>query len=186
MDLCTGTAGVAVEMARSAGCRVVGIDLSGVMLQRALTKVREEGLRDEIALARGRAESLPFPESCFDAVCFTFLLRYVDDPEVTIREIARVLKPGGRIASLEFGIPENPALRALWHVYARGILRMATAPLSRGWRHVGGFLGLSISRFYDSWTVEQLSEMWVNSGITDVRAERLSLGGAVVMWGTKQ
>ena len=186
MDLCTGTAGVAAEIARSAGCRVAGTDLSGAMLQRARAKVRSEGLQDVIELVRGRAESLPFTGSCFDAVCFTFLLRYVDDPAATIREIVRVLKPGGRLASLEFGIPESPALRVLWHVYARGILRAAAAPISPGWRQVGGFLGPSIARFYDSWSVELLTEMWVNSGIPDVRVERLSFGGAVVMWGTKE
>ena len=186
MDLCTGTAGGAAEMVKSAGCRVVGIDLSTGMLQHARSRINEAVLQDDIRLARARAESLPFVDGRFDAVCFTFLLRYVDDPETTIKEIVRVLRPGGRLASLEFAIPESRALRALWHIYARGVLPVATAPMSVGWRRVGAFLGASISRFYRSWSVERLRDTWVDSGMLDVRIERLSFGSAVVMWGTKK
>ena len=186
MDLCTGTAGVAVEMVKSAGCRVVGIDLSSGMLQHARSKINAAAMQDDIRLARARAESLPFVDGRFDAVCFTFLLRYVDDPETTIREIVRVLRPGGRLVSLEFGIPESRALRALWHVYARGVLPMATAPMSKGWRQVGAFLGASIPEFCSSYSVERLREIWIASDMLDVSIERLSFGSAVVMWGTKK
>ena len=173
-------------MVKSAGCRVVGIDLSSGMLQHARSKISSAAMQSDILLARARAESLPFVDGRFDAVCFTFLLRYVDDPETTIKEIVRVLRPGGRLASLEFAIPESRALRALWQIYTRGVLPMATAPISAGWRQVGAFLGTSIPEFCGSYSVERLRGIWIASDMLDVSIDRLSFGSAVVMWGTKK
>ena len=185
MDLCTGTAGAAIQMVRTFECRVVGVDLSEEMLRQARRRVRKARLERNITLIAGRAESLAFLDGCFDGVCFTYLFRYVEDPEATLREIVRVLKPGGRLASLEFGLPENIMVRSLWYAYTRGVLPLASGLISRGWREVGAFLGPSISRFYGSYTVEQIQQMWVNLGISDVQVKRLSLSGGVVMWGTK-
>ena len=185
MDLCTGTAGVAIEVTRAYGSRVVGVDLSRDMLLRAMVKVRNKGLDKRIDLVAGRAESLGFPDAIFDAVCFTYLLRYVEDPDATLREVVRVLKPGGRLASLDFGVPENVVARALWYAYTRGVLPLSAAVVSRGWREVGTFLGPSISRFHRGYPVERVLKMWLDSGIPDVQVSRLSLGGGVVMWGSK-
>ncbi len=185
LDLCTGTAGVAMQTARTHHCRVVGVDLSPKMLSRAEYNLSSNGLADQVTLVMGRAENLAFADNCFDAVCVTFLLRYVDDPDSTMLEIIRVLKPGGCLLSLEFGVPPNPLARVLWQVYTRGVLPLAGALVSRGWRNVGEFLGPSISHLYQSYTVDNLRELWVRLGIRDVQVKRLSLGGAVVMWGTK-
>ena len=185
LDLCTGTAGVAMQTARTHHCRVVGVDLSPKMLSRARHNLANNGLAGRVPLVMGRAEDLAFADDCFDAVCVTFLLRYVDDPEATMLEIIRVLKPGGRLVSLEFGVPPNPVARLLWHVYTRGVLPLAGALVSRGWRDVGGFLGPSISHLYQSYTEDNLRDLWLRLGMRDVRVKRLSLGGAVVMWGAK-
>ena len=185
MDLCTGTAGVAVQVARAYQSQVVGVDLSTAMVRRAQRKISRDSLEGRVSLVMGRAENLSFTGACFDAVCVTYLLRYVDDPEATLREIVRVLKPGGRLLSLEFGVPENRIARALWLAYTRGVLPVAAALISPGWRDVGAFLGPSISRLYQSYSEEDLQCMWVQLGIRDVRVKHLSLGGAVVMWGTK-
>ena len=185
LDLCTGTAGVAMQTARTHHCRVVGVDLSPKMLSRARHNLANNGLAGQVPLVMGRAEDLAFADDCFDAVCVTFLLRYVDDPESTMLEIIRVLKPGGRLVSLEFGVPPNPVARLLWHVYTRGVLPLAGALVSRGWRDVGGFLGPSISHLYQSYTEDNLRDLWLRLGMRDVRVKRLSLGGAVVMWGAK-
>ena len=67
----------------------------------------------------GRAERLPFPDETFDALTFTYLFRYVDDPAAAMRELARVVRPGGTIATLEFHVPEQPLLRAGWYAYTR-------------------------------------------------------------------
>ena len=124
-------------------------------------------------------------DACLDGVCVTFLLRYVDDPEATLREIVRVLKPGGRLTYLEFGVPENRIARILWYAYTRGVLPLAGALVSPGWRKVGSFLGPSISRLYQSYPETDLRDIWVTLGMQDVRVKHLSLGGGVVMWGTK-
>ncbi len=185
LDLCTGTAGVAMQMTRINHCRVVGVDLSPKMLSRAEHNLSSNGLASQVALVMGRAENLAFADDCLDAVCVTFLLRYVDDPESTMLEIIRVLKPGGRLLSLEFGVPPNPIARVLWHVYTRTVLPMAGALVSRGWRNVGAFLGPSICHLYQSCNEDNLRELWHRLGMLDVQVKRLSLGGAVVMWGTK-
>ena len=185
MDLCTGTASVAIDVARAFGSRVTGVDLSGEMLRRARSNVGRAGLEENIAMIAGRAESLPFLDARFDAVCFTYLLRYVESPEATLREIVRVLKPGGRLASLEFGVPTNTIARGLWYAYTRGVLPLASGVISPGWREVGTFLGPSICRFYRCHSVGQIQRMWADLGILDVQVKRLSLGGGVVMWGTK-
>ncbi len=185
LDLCTGTAGVAMQTARTHHCRVVGVDLSPKMLSRAQRNLSSNGLGGHVALVMGRAENLAFADNCFDAVCVTFLLRYVDDAESTMLEIIRVLKPGGRLLSLEFSVPPNPVARVLWRVYTRAVLPMAGALVSRGWRDVGAFLGPSISHLHQSYNENNLRELWLRLGILDVQIKRLSLGGAVVVWGTK-
>ena len=185
LDLCTGTGRVAMEVVGRSPSRVLGVDLSAGMLDQAGRRVRLKGLDKDIALVRARAEGLPFPNGCFDAVCFTYLLRYVEAPEPTMREIVRVLKPGGRLASLEFGVPANGTVRGLWYFYTRAVLPLAAGLISPGWREVGKFLGPSISRLYRSYTLEDIRGMWRDSGVPDAQVEPLSLGGAVVMWGTK-
>ena len=185
LDICTGTAGVAIKIARTSGAKVVGVDLSQGMLQLGQENVAKTGLKANVALLLGRAEALAFADARFDAVCFTYLLRYVEDPRATLREIVRVLKPGGSLVSLEFAVPENLVVRSLWNVYTRLVLPLATRPISHGWRYVGTFLGPSISGFYRSYSIEDIRSMWADLGISDVRVKRLTLGSGVVMWGTK-
>ena len=185
LDLCTGTAGVAIEAARRDGPRFVGVDVSSGMLSRAQSRVREEGLSDRIDLLEARAESLPFADDSFDVVCFTFLFRYVEDPTATLKEVVRVLKPGGRLASLEFCVPPNKAARVLWYAYTRTAMPLAMGLLSPGWREVGKFLGPSISRFYRKHPLREIRRMWLEAGISGVGMQLLSLGGAQIMWGSK-
>ena len=197
LDICTGTAGVAVDIAGASGARVVGVDLSGGMLRLGQENVAKAGLEDEVALLLGRAEALAFADSSFDAVCFTYLLRYVDDPRATLGEIVRVLKPGGSLV-LDFGVPRNVGLwgtaelphqglvvRNIWLAYIRLVIPLITNAISPEWRRLGAFLRPSIMGFYRSYSIEDISGMWVDVGISDVRVKRLSLGGGVVMWGTK-
>ncbi len=102
-----------------------------------------------------------------------------------MREIIRVLKPGGRLLSLEYSVTQNPIARVFWRVYNRTVLHMAGALVSRGWRDVGAFLGPSISHLHQSYNEDNFRDLWLRLGILDVRIKRLSLGGAVVVWGTK-
>jgi demethylmenaquinone methyltransferase/2-methoxy-6-polyprenyl-1,4-benzoquinol methylase len=181
-DVATGTAAVAIELAHAApGRTVVGVDQSAQMLAAGRARVEHAGLSDRIELREGRAESLPFGDGELDALTFTYLLRYVDDPAATMRELARVVRPGGTLAMVEFAVPHGP-WRPLWELYVRVGLPLAGAAVSPGWREVGRFLGPSIIDFHSRVSLE---ELWRDAGIRDVRSRRMSLGGGVVVWGTR-
>ena len=186
LDVCTGTGLVATDIALSTGSRVVGVDLSDRMMEQASHNLRDSDLGSSVSLVKGRAESLPFSDRSFDAVVFTYLLRYVEDPPATLRELARVLRPGGQMASLEFYVPQGPVLHPLWLLHTRMVMPLGTRVLSPGWRAAGSFLGPSISQFYREHSLEDVGQMWARAGIGDVRTKVLSLGGAVVMWGRKE
>ncbi len=112
---------------------------------------RRPELAARIELLQGEAERLPFADREFDHLTFTYLLRYVDDPAATLAELARVVKPGGRIASLEFGLPDPPLWRPLWWLYTRVGLPVLGRPFGRDWYEVGRFLGPSIEALYERW-----------------------------------
>ena len=111
LDVATGTGMVARALVSCYGCQVVGLDQSADMLA--------AGSADGRPLVRAQGERLPFADESFDHVTFTYLLRYVDDPAATIRELTRVLRPSGRLAAHEFGVPANPVWRFLWRLYTR-------------------------------------------------------------------
>jgi demethylmenaquinone methyltransferase/2-methoxy-6-polyprenyl-1,4-benzoquinol methylase len=185
LDVASGTAAVAIELARRAPSReVIGVDQSTEMLSAGRARVRAAGLSDRIDLREGRAESLPFGDAEFDALTFTYLLRYVDDPAATMRELARVVRPGGTIAMLEFGVPSG-IWRLLWEPYVRVALPAAGALVSPAWRDVGRFLGPSIRGFHERYPLDGLLELWRQAGIGDVHVRRLSVGGGIVMRGTR-
>jgi len=172
LDVATGTGAVAAELL-ARGCSLVGIDQSAEMLVVARRRLPGAELHE------GRAESLPFADRSFDALTFTYLLRYVDDPVATLRELARVVRRGGTIASLEFAVPRGP-WRPLWELYVRVGLPAAGAVISPGWREVGRFLGPSIRGSHER---HDIVELWREAGIADVHARRMSLGGGIVVWG---
>jgi demethylmenaquinone methyltransferase/2-methoxy-6-polyprenyl-1,4-benzoquinol methylase len=178
LDVATGTGLVAAELLRR-GYEVTGLDQSPEMLE-----VARRRFAGRVELVEGSAESLPFADHGFDHLTVTYLLRYVDDPGATLAELARVVKSGGVVASLEFGVPHGPA-RLLWEIYVRGLLPLAGRGLRNGWQEVGSFLGGSIREFWSQYPLERLLELWRVAGIRDVEVRRLSLGGGVVMWGTK-
>jgi demethylmenaquinone methyltransferase/2-methoxy-6-polyprenyl-1,4-benzoquinol methylase len=185
LDVATGTAAVAIELASRYGCRVIGVDQSAEMLARGRARVREAGLGDRVELREARAEQLPFPDGAFAGLAFTYLLRYVDDPAAALRELARVVMPGGRVAMLEFHVPRTAAARAAWEAYVRVGLPLAGGLIRAGWSEVGRVLGPSIRRFSQEWPLERLLAAWAGAGITDARAQPLGLGGGVVVWGTR-
>jgi demethylmenaquinone methyltransferase/2-methoxy-6-polyprenyl-1,4-benzoquinol methylase len=186
LDVATGTGAVALELVEQHGCSVVGIDRSAEMLGVARRRIAARGLASKIELREARAEALPFTDASFDALTVTYLLRYVDDPAATLRELARVMRPGGTMAMLEFGVPPVAAIRALWELYVRLGLPLAGRLLSPGWYEVGRFLGPSIRDFEARLPLERQLELWSAAGLEDVRARRLSLGGGVVVWGRRE
>ncbi len=186
LDVATGTGMVAQALVRRYGCTVVGLDQSPEMLAAAHARLAgDPALAQRVTLLRGEAEHLPFADGELDHLTFTYLLRYVDDPSATMREIARVVRPGGRIASLEFGVPSSALWRGLWTVYTRVGLPALGATISPQWRDTGRFLARSIPELYARHSLEQLAELWSQAGIGRVHVRRMSLGGGVVMWGTR-
>jgi demethylmenaquinone methyltransferase / 2-methoxy-6-polyprenyl-1,4-benzoquinol methylase len=186
LDVATGTGMVAIALVRRFGCSVVGLDQSPQMLGGAQAKLdADPELATRIQLVRGQAESLPFADGEFDHLTFTYLLRYVEDPAATLRELARVVKPGGRIASLEFMLPPNPLARALWRLYTRAFMPVLGRLISRDWYEVGRFLGPSISELYERLPLDHQLELWRAAGIGGVDARVMSSGGGVVIWGTR-
>jgi len=179
LDVATGTGAVARELLRQKGCTVVGLDQSPEMLAEARRR-----LPKEVRLVEASAEQLPFPDASFDALTFTYLLRYVSDPGAMLRELARVVRPGGTVAGLEFAVPHG-VWRPFWELYVRVGLPLAGRVISPGWAGVGDFLGPSIRSFYASWPEQRLLELWHEAGIAGIRSRRLSLGGGIVTWGRR-
>ena len=186
LDVATGTGMVAERLARRHGARVVGLDQSSHMLDAARARLaRSSELADRVTLVQAQAEDLPFADGEFDHLSFTYLLRYVDDPAATMRELARVVKPGGRIAMLEFGEPEREPWHRLWSIYTRYGLPALGRLLSRDWAEVGRFLAISIPDFYARHPLATLTPMWEAAGIRAVEVRTMSFGAGVVMWGVR-
>ena len=186
LDVASGPAGVALQLADRTGARVVGLDLTLDMLRQGKYNVAERNMTDQVQLVAGRAEQTPFADRTFDALTFTYLLRYVDDPQATLIELARLVKPGGAIASLEFLVPESLFWRFWWWGYTR-LLLPASGWLTGGkaWFDVGRFLGPNISAHYRRYPVDWTIEAWRNAGFVDVGVRRMSLGGGLIMWGRR-
>ncbi len=186
LDVATGTGLVAQALVRRYGCEVVGLDQSAEMLGGARARVaRAADLAARVSLLQGEAEHLPFADGEFDHLTFTYLLRYVEDPGATLRELARVVRPGGRVASLEFAVPPNPLWRAAWRLYTHVGLPVLGRAVSREWAAAGRFLAHSIPEFYERYPLPRVLELWRAAGLEAVQARRMSLGGGVVIWGTR-
>jgi demethylmenaquinone methyltransferase/2-methoxy-6-polyprenyl-1,4-benzoquinol methylase len=186
LDVATGTGLVARELVRRYGCTVVGLDQSPEMLAAARARLAADPtLAPRVTLVEGEAERLPFADREFDHLTFTYLLRYVEDPAATLAELARVVRPGGRVASLEFGVPPNPVWRATWRAYTRVGLPATGRLFSREWAATGNFLAHSVPDLYARHPLEHIAGMWRAAGLEDVHTRRMSLGGGVVMWGTR-
>ena len=184
LDVATGTAGVAIELAHATDAHIVGVDISEPMLERGRQRVQAAELDARIRLEVARAEEIPYADGSFDAVSFTYLLRYVADPAATLAELARVLRPGGGMASLDFFVPPNPLKRLAWRGYTRLVLPAAGYVFGgKPWWKVGRFLGPNIENFYRQWPMHRIFEAWRMAGMVDVERHVMSMGGGLVMWG---
>ena len=173
IDVCTGTADVALESRRpAAAARVLGVDFSGTMLAYGVRKVRAAGESATIVLAQGDAMRLPAASGSADAATVAFGIRNVQRPEVACAEMARVLKPGGRLAILEFGVPRIPGIRNLYLWYFRNVLPRVGQLIS-GHNAAYSYLPASVGTFQPP---DAVVKMLRQAGFEDVRAVPLTLG----------
>ncbi|HEX6761971.1 MAG TPA: class I SAM-dependent methyltransferase [Gaiellaceae bacterium] len=184
LDVACGTAAVSLELVRQKDCFVVGVDRTPEMLAEGRRRVTLAAAAEKIRLVEGDARALPFADGCFDAVTFTYLLRYVDDPAATLSELTRIVKRGGVVAGLEFGVPKG-VWRPAWEAWVRYGLPGAGRVIGNGWHEVGTFLGPSIREHYERLPLPALLELWRKAGVEDVAYRRLSLGGGIVTWGRR-
>jgi demethylmenaquinone methyltransferase / 2-methoxy-6-polyprenyl-1,4-benzoquinol methylase len=186
LDVAAGTGGVSLQLAGRTGARVIGLDLTRPMLAQAALNVRAAGAADVVTLVNAGAERLPFADASVDALSFTYLLRYVSDPQAVLAELARVVRPGGVVASLEFNVPPSAFWRFWWHGYTRLVLPIAGLITGgRQWYAVGRFLGPSISGHYRRYPIDWTVRAWQQAGLQDVGYAEMSLGGGLIMWGTR-
>jgi demethylmenaquinone methyltransferase/2-methoxy-6-polyprenyl-1,4-benzoquinol methylase len=185
LDVASGTGLVARELA-ARNLRVVQLEPSEPMIVAGREATRLAGLDDRVTPMRGRAEQLPFGDGAFDGLVFTYLLRYVDDPASTIRELARVVRPGGTMSSLEFSVPQHPLVRAGWWLYTRGVMPILGAAVSPAWARTARFLGPSIDSFSRRFPLAVQVRWWQEAGFEHVRSRAFLLGTAVVIHGVKR
>jgi demethylmenaquinone methyltransferase / 2-methoxy-6-polyprenyl-1,4-benzoquinol methylase len=173
LDLCTGTGDLAVATVRRAqGSTVVGVDFAGEMLRLALTKVRALDLGLRIGLVRGDATRIPLAEASCDGATVAFGIRNVAEPGLALVELARVLRPGGRLAILEFGQPRIPGIRTMYGWYFRYLLPLVGRMISKH-QSAYSYLPASVGTFPAPGEFLQMCE---TSGFTCARAVPLTFG----------
>lgn len=181
LDLATGTGDVALQAAqRRPGLRVTGVDPSAGMLERAREKATRAGLLERVTFQLGDAQALPFPDATFDAATIAFGIRNVPDRSLGLRELARVLKPGGRLAILELGEPDAPLIGAAARLYVHAIVPRVGAFLSGAAEY--RYLERSIAAFPPA---PLFTRRIAEAGFPDARATALLFGACTLYEGTR-
>jgi len=176
MDLATGTADLAIELARSgADVRVLGVDPSTQMLDIGRQKVSRQGLHDAVELVEGDAQALDASDDSFDALTMAFGIRNVPDRPRALREMRRILRPGGRLAILELSEPRNGVLAFFARLHVRHIVTITGALISGPAEYA--YLRSSIEAFPPP---EAFSKVIAEAGFEDVRFEPLTFGACVL------
>ena len=170
IDVCTGTADMA--LAASGARRIVGVDFAGKMLELGLRKVRKAGEERRVSLVRGDALRLPVADATADAVTIAFGIRNVQKTDVGCAEMARVLRRGGRLAILEFGMPRIPGVRTLYEWYFNRILPFIGSRIS-GHGGAYSYLPASVTSFPPP---DEFVTLLRRVGFGDVRAVPLTFG----------
>lgn len=181
LDVCTGTADVALGCARSGAAEVVGVDFSGSMLVHGVEKVRQAALSHRVHLVRGDAMGLPVADGSVHAATIAFGIRNVLRPEVACQELARALKPGGRVAILEFGTPESRFFAPIYAWYSRNILPRIGRAVS-GHSAAYTYLPESIGAFAYG---DEFAAILRASGFSQVEARPMMFGAVYLYTGTR-
>lgn len=173
LDLCTGTADLAIA-ARAAtprAARVVGVDFAGAMLRVGQDKLLQGGLADRVTLVRGDASRVPVASGSVDAVTIAFGIRNVERTGEACAEMFRVLRPGGRLAVLEFAIPRTPLIRAGYLFYFNHVLPRIGQLVAR--HQAYAYLPASVGAFA---TPDEFVTLLRHTGFREVQARPLTFG----------
>ena len=184
LDLATGTGIFAYDWidALGPGLEVVALDLTSAMLRHAIQVRRERGRNDPIAFVCGRTEMLPFPDEHFDAVSIGLALRNLSCLEASFAEMARVIRPGGRVLSVDFTRPPHPLFRHIYYLYlCRGLPAIGRA-ISPEWEKTFDYLWRSILNFRG---VEEVVAAMEGAGLKNVQACPLTGGIATLLVGAR-
>ena len=185
LDMCTGTADLAIKAITAANGQarsVVGVDFAGEMLKLGLVKIRKAGLGSRIHLVRGDATNVPLPDASFDAAMVAFGIRNVYNYEAAIREFVRVLKPGGRLAVLEFGKPQLPGVKQGYEWYFKYLLPVIGKMGSKH-NEAYSYLPASVDQFPEP---DVFAGMLKSHGFATVRTVSLTLGTVYLYIATKR
>jgi demethylmenaquinone methyltransferase / 2-methoxy-6-polyprenyl-1,4-benzoquinol methylase len=182
LDLCTGTADLAIAAIQAVPtARVVGVDFAAAMLRVALGKLHVRQLSDRVSLVRGDATRIPVRDGWADAATIGFGIRNVVDPDAALRELARAIKPGGRLVILEFGEPVIPGIRTLYNWYFRFVLPQLGKLVSKH-QSAYSYLPASVGTFPPP---ARFAATIASHGFHDVRAVPLTLGIVYLYAGTR-
>jgi len=183
LDVCTGTADVALGAARkvNGAARVIGVDFSGAMLTHGLDKVRQARLTARVQLIRGDAMALPVASGSVDAATIAFGIRNVQQPAAACQELLRALRPGGRLAILEFGLPVIPAVRPLYLWYFNHVLPRIGRAVSRN-TSAYTYLPESVGSFQFG---DEFARILTDAGFSQVRSRPLAFGIVYLYTGQK-
>ena len=183
LDVCCGTSDLAIAATRGRrGARhVIGVDFSGGMLRYGARKLARRGLTDAVWLVQGDAMRIPVRSGSVDAAAVAFGIRNVETPAVVFQDVLRVLRPGGRFAILEFGLPPIPGIRHLYLAYFRHVLPRIGQLIS-GHTSAYTYLPASVSTFPEPAVMVSALE---DQGFADVRAVQLALGIVYLYSATK-
>ena len=182
LDIATGTGEVAIETVDVLPeASVFGVDPSSEMLLLARKKIVSRGLSERISFARSRAEELPFKDSSFDAVTIAFGIRNTVDPALSLSEMRRVLRPGGKAAVLEFAIPRQKLFAPLYLFYFKNILPLVGSLF--GTKSEYKYLSDSTSAFPQR---EKFLDLMKESGLTPEKSIEMMLGIVILYTGVKR
>jgi demethylmenaquinone methyltransferase/2-methoxy-6-polyprenyl-1,4-benzoquinol methylase len=185
LDMCTGTADLAIKAVTASNGQarsVVGVDFAGEMLKLGLVKVRKASLGSRVHLVRGDATNVPLPDASFDAAMVAFGIRNVYNYEAAIREFVRVLKPGGRLAVLEFGKPQLPGIKQGYEWYFKYLLPIIGKMGSKH-NEAYSYLPASVDQFPEP---DVFAGMLKTHGFDTVRTVSLTLGTVYLYIATKR